>query len=54
MGDAASDEQQKLYSEHLAQGHYLVMIDGSDEEIEQAESLLSQQGIQDWYVYATS
>lgn len=39
------------YSDRLHRGDYLIMVEGTDEEIHQAEQVLSQQGIQDWAIY---
>ena len=44
-------EQTKHYSNFLKQGHYLVSIDGSQEQISQAESVLKGANIQDWLVF---
>jgi hypothetical protein len=35
----------------LHRGDYLIMVEGTDEEIQQAEQVFSQQGIQDWAIY---
>lgn len=52
IGNGVSQEQAKAYSDRLSKGDYLVMIDGTDDEIHRAESILSVQGIQDWGVYS--
>jgi hypothetical protein len=44
-------EQTKHYSNFLKQGHYLVSIDGNQEQISQAESVLKSANIQDWLVF---
>ncbi|WP_017720529.1 hypothetical protein [Kamptonema formosum] len=54
LGNGVSKEQTRLYSEHLSEGHYLVTVEGTDEEIRQAESILTGQGVQDWGVYSTA
>lgn len=54
IGNGVSREQAKAYSDRLSQGDYLVMIDGTDDEIHSAESILCGQGIQDWGVYSTT
>ncbi len=53
IGNNVSDEQAKHYVDSLAQGHYLVIVEGSDEEIAQAYQYLKTQGIQDWGIYET-
>lgn len=50
-GDQVSEDKAKVYNHHLSQGHYIVRIDGTDEEIERAASILSDRGIQNWQVY---
>jgi hypothetical protein len=54
IGNGVSQEQAKAYSDRLSNGDYLVIIDGTDDEIHRAESILSVQGIQDWGVYSTT
>jgi hypothetical protein len=54
IGNGVSQEQAKAYSDRLSKGDYLVMIDGTDDEIHRAESVLVAQGIQDWRVYSTT
>lgn len=44
-------EQDRVYSERLSRGEYLVIIDGTDAEISKAESILSNRGVQDWGIY---
>jgi hypothetical protein len=50
IGNGVSREQAKAYSDRLSNGEYVVIVDGTDEEIRRAESVLSAQGIQDWGV----
>lgn len=38
----------QAYSDWLAQGGYLVLVSGSEDDIGQAETILSRGGIQDW------
>jgi hypothetical protein len=54
IGNGVSQEQAKAYSDRLSQGDYLLMFDGTDDEIQRAESVLVAQGIQDWGVYKTT
>jgi hypothetical protein len=44
-------ERASLYQERLSRGYYLVMVEGTEEEIRRAESILSPRGIQDWGIY---
>ena len=45
------EDRARLYSNRISQGDYVVIIEGTQEEITKAESLLSEQGIQEWGVY---
>lgn len=45
------EDQSRRYSDRLLLGNYLVIIHDTGDSISQAESVLSQQGIQDWGVY---
>ncbi len=54
IGNGVSEEHAKAYSDRIAKGDYLVMVDGTNDEIHQAESILRAQGIQDWGVYTTT
>lgn len=48
FGQGTSDKQAHFYNEQLAQGHYLLVVEGSEAELKQAESLLKDQGVQNW------
>ncbi len=43
-----------VYSDHLIQGDYLVMVEGQQDELQNAEQIFSSQGIQDWGIYTAS
>lgn len=43
-----------VYSDRLIAGNYMVILDGTDDEISQAEAILSKQGIRDWGVYSSN
>jgi hypothetical protein len=45
------EEQARVYGDRLYQGHYLVMLDGTQDEISRAEAIFGDRGIQDWSVY---
>lgn len=45
------EEQARVYSDRLHQGDYLIIVNGTEEEIGRAESIFSDQGIQNWSVY---
>jgi hypothetical protein len=45
------EEQARVYSKGLSGGDYLVIIDGTEEEIHHAENLLRRGGLQDFAIY---
>ncbi|HEY9846226.1 MAG TPA: DUF2382 domain-containing protein [Candidatus Caenarcaniphilales bacterium] len=51
IGSGIPEERAKVYSDRVSQGDYLVMVDGTDEELRRAESILSRRGIRHWGVY---
>ncbi|MEH2422807.1 MAG: hypothetical protein V7K48_18395 [Nostoc sp.] len=53
IGTNISDKQIKRYRERLAQGEYLIVIKGTNDEIHQAETVLKTQGVQDWIIFDT-
>ena len=46
------EEQANDYNERLQQGDYVVIVEGKDEDIRRANSILSLHGIQRWGIYA--
>ncbi|MEW5856436.1 MAG: DUF1269 domain-containing protein [Cyanobacteriota bacterium] len=54
VGNGISKEQARIYDEHLSNGDYLVFVDGTEEDIHRAESILRDRSIQDWDVYSTT
>ncbi len=40
------------YSDRVSEGHYLVMVEGSESDIALAEEVLHDRKVQDWYTYA--
>jgi hypothetical protein len=51
IGARISKEQAKHYSELLAQGNYLVAIEGTETEIDHATSILKTENIRDWITF---
>jgi hypothetical protein len=47
------EEQARVYSDRLLQGDYLIMLEGNPDELDRAEEILSNQGIQDWGIYTS-
>lgn len=48
VGLNVPEERANVYSDRVAQGNYLVMVEGSDTDLTQAESILTRYGINDW------
>lgn len=52
LGDLGiAEEQARIYGDHLYQGNYLVIVDGTEDEIGRVEPIFSDRGIQDWNIY---
>jgi hypothetical protein len=45
------EEDARAYDEQVSQGNYLVIIEGTEEEITRAGSLLRERGVDAWNVY---
>ncbi len=54
VGLGIPEERAKFYNDRVARGDYLVMLDGTEDEIRRAEPIFSRHGIQDWGIYDTS
>lgn len=51
IGLGIPEDRARLYTERLSQGDYLVLVDGTEDEVRRAESILSTRGIEEWGVY---
>ena len=51
VGLGIPEEEAKAYSDRVAKGDYLVLLDGSEAEVAKAETILSRGGIQHWSIY---
>jgi uncharacterized membrane protein len=51
VGMGIPEEEAKAYSDRVARGDYLVLVDGSEAEVAKAETILSRGGIQHWNTY---
>ncbi len=51
VGLGIPEDRAEVYNEHLSEGKYLVIIDGTDSDIARAETILKHQNIQEWNVY---
>ena len=51
LGLGIPEERAEAYNNSLSRGDYLVIVDGTHDEVLRAEAILSSRGIQDWGVY---
>ena len=51
VGLGIPEEHARSYNERVSRGDYLVMVDGTQEDIHRAQMVLSHRGIQDWGIY---
>lgn len=51
LGWGVPEKQARLYQDHVVKGQYLLMLEGTQTQIQQAESILNPQSIRDWNVY---
>ena len=51
IGLGIPEDRARVYTDRVTRGEYLVVVEGSDAEIDRAESILSHRGIQDWGIY---
>jgi uncharacterized protein YcfJ len=54
VGLGIPEDRAQVYSDRIADGDYLVMVEGSKKDIAIAESIFSHRGIAEWYVYDLS
>lgn len=51
VGLGIPENRAKVYNDRLERGDYLVIVDGSEAEVRQAETLLKRRGIDEWDIY---
>lgn len=51
LGDHISQNEVEQYDDRLAQGDYIILIEGSEEEIQTAANILKNEPIKDWAIY---
>jgi hypothetical protein len=51
IGLGIPEERARVYNDRVSRGHYLVLVEGSDDEIRRAEAILHNRGIEEWGVY---
>lgn len=44
-------DRAKIYSDRVSQGSYMVIVEGSEDDLTRAESIFSKHNIHEWYVY---
>ncbi|MBW4618028.1 MAG: DUF1269 domain-containing protein [Cyanosarcina radialis HA8281-LM2] len=54
VGLGIPEDRARLYNDRISRGDYLVIVDGTDDEIRRAEAILSKRGIEDWDIYNAS
>jgi hypothetical protein len=53
VGLGIPEERARHYNDRVNRGDYLVMVDGTEDELHRAQAILSRHGIQDWGIYDT-
>jgi hypothetical protein len=53
IGWGIPEDQAEYYDTQVKQGGYLVLIEGSDADVQTAQSVLGDRGIQDWHIFGT-
>lgn len=48
------EERARSYAERVSRGDYLVVVEGTEDEIARAEAVLNRWGIHEWHTYNTS
>ncbi len=51
VGLGIPEDRAKVYNDRVSRGDYLLIVDGSEDEVRRAETILSHRGIQEWGVY---
>ncbi|PZU95786.1 MAG: signal transduction histidine kinase (STHK), LytS [Pseudanabaena sp.] len=51
VGLGIPKDRAKIYSDRVEQGDYLVMVDGTDQEVRRAEEIFQRHGIREWGIY---
>lgn len=51
VGLGVPEEQARFYNDRISRGDYLVIVDGTDDDIRRAGAILSNRGIQNWDIY---
>lgn len=54
VGLGIPEDRAKVYNERFERGDYLVMVDGTEDEVRRAETILNRRGIRDWGIFDAS
>jgi hypothetical protein len=54
LGWGVPEKHAKLYQDHVIDGQYLVMLEGTRTQIERAAQILNPTGIREWNIYEMS
>jgi uncharacterized membrane protein len=54
VGLGIPEDRAKIYDDHIAKGGYLVIVEGSEADINLAKSIFDKHDIHDWYIYDLS
>ena len=53
IGLGIPEDRAQIYHDRVVRGDYMVIVDGTEAEIRQAEMVLKGRGVRDWEVYNT-
>ncbi|NJM48953.1 MAG: signal transduction histidine kinase (STHK), LytS [Alkalinema sp. RU_4_3] len=51
VGLGIPEENAQLYQGYITQGDYLILFDGTESEVRQAESILKERSVREWATY---
>lgn len=51
VGLGIPEDRARVYNDRFERGDYLVMVEGTEDEIHRAEAILNQHGIRDWGIF---
>jgi hypothetical protein len=51
VGLGIPEDRAKKYSDRIEHGDYLVIVEGSNDDVQRAQTILSHRGIEDWGIY---
>lgn len=54
IGLGIPEDRAKVYHDYVASGDYLLIVDGTEAEIRQAEVIMKRRGMREWEVYTVS